>query len=108
MKLVVAIVQDQDAAKFVKALVESNFRVTVIASSGGLLRTGNTTLVSGVEDWRVSKWLEIASENCQVRVEPLILSGDPDLVPWYTSELIEVEVGGANVFILDIERFERL
>jgi uncharacterized protein YaaQ len=108
VKLLVAVVQDQDSANFVTALTQRNYRVTIISSTGGLLRNGSTTLVCGVEDWRVDEWLAIASESCQRRMEPLILSGDPEFFPWYSPDMIEVEVGGANVFIVDIERLERL
>jgi uncharacterized protein YaaQ len=108
MKLLIAIVQDQDAPDFVSALIERKFRATMISSTGGLLRRGQTTLISGVDDWRVDEWLAIAAEKCELRREPLVMRGDPELYHWYTPDLIEVEVGGAIVFVVDIHRFERL
>ncbi len=50
MKLVVAIVQDEDADNLVNEIVGANFRVTRVSSTGSLLRTGNTSLIVGVED----------------------------------------------------------
>jgi len=108
VKLLIAIVQDQDAPVLVSALVERDFRVTTVATSGGLLRQGQTTLISGVDDERVDEWLAIAEEKCQRRMVPLVLGGDPEHYPWYTPELLEVEVGGAVVFVLNVDRYERL
>ena len=50
MKLIVAIVQDEDAGRLVSALMDKGFGVTKLATTGGFLRAGNTTLISGVED----------------------------------------------------------
>ena len=48
MKLVIAIVQDEDAGRVVSALMDKGFGVTKLATTGGFLRAGNTTLISGV------------------------------------------------------------
>lgn len=108
MKLLIAIVQDQDAPSLTSALLERGFRVTTIATTGGLLRQGQTTLISGIDDDRVDEWLAIAEETCQRRMVPLVLGGDPELYPWYSPELLEVEVGGAVVFVVNVDRFERI
>lgn len=54
MKMIIAIVQDQDSQELADKLVENNFRATKLATTGGFLRAGNTTFLSGVEDelWR--------------------------------------------------------
>ncbi|RCK09572.1 hypothetical protein DT075_39610 [Bacillus licheniformis] len=55
MKLIIAVVQDQDSNRLLKALTDHNFRVTKLASTGGFLKSGNTTFMLGVDDIRVDK-----------------------------------------------------
>lgn len=108
MKLVVAIVQDYDAPEVLRAMIDAGYRVTQVATTGGFLRAGNTTFLSGVDDDAVESLLAIIAENCAERVEVIRPSGIADFDEWYPPDLLEVEVGGATVFILNIERFERV
>ncbi|MEC2076572.1 cyclic-di-AMP receptor [Metabacillus fastidiosus] len=107
MKLIIAVVQDKDSNKLLNILTEYNFRVTKLASSGGFLKSGNTTFMIGTEDIRVQKALDIIKENCQSRkqfVTPATpLGGNVD----YTTFPVEVEVGGATVFVLPVDHFEQ-
>jgi uncharacterized protein YaaQ len=59
MKLLVFVTDDSNADTAVDALVEQGFRVTRLATTGGFLRRGNTTLLVGVEDARVDAAIEI-------------------------------------------------
>jgi uncharacterized protein YaaQ len=97
-------VQDRDSNRLSQALVEQNLRVTKLASTGGFLRAGNTTFLIGVHDDQVEKVLDIIRENSQVRkswMTPHMGSGDEsDVCP------VEVQVGGATIFVLPVERFE--
>ncbi|AXI00706.1 hypothetical protein DV702_13865 [Sporosarcina sp. PTS2304] len=106
MKLIVAVVQDQDSNRLSSALTKSDFRNTKLASTGGFLRAGNTTFLMGVEDELVSKALDLIRENCRSRdqmVAPVSpMGGNADS---YIPYPIEVEVGGATVFVLPIEQF---
>lgn len=106
MKLIVAIVQDQDSNRLSKTLVEKNFRATKLATTGGFLRSGNTTFMIGTDDDRVEGALQIIKENCQAReqlVAPVSpMGGNADS---YVPFPIEVEVGGATVFVLPVEQF---
>ncbi len=106
MKLILAVIQDQDSNKLLKALVDHNFRATKLASTGGFLKSGNTTFMIGTEDIRVDKALQIIKENCQSRdqlVAPISpMGGNADS---YVPYPVEVEVGGATVFVLPIENF---
>lgn len=106
MKLIIAVIQDQDSNKLSKALVEYNFRATKLASTGGFLKSGNTTFMIGTEDIRVDKALQIIKENCQSRdqlVAPISpMGGNADSFVPYP---VEVAVGGATVFVLPIENF---
>lgn len=106
MKLVIAVVQDQDSNRLSNALTKFNFRATKLASTGGFLRSGNTTFLIGVEDERIPKLLDIIRDNCRAReqlVAPVSpMGGNADS---YIPYPVEVEVGGATVFVLPIEQF---
>ncbi|MGD9677777.1 MAG: cyclic-di-AMP receptor [Vulcanibacillus sp.] len=104
MKLIVAIVQDKDSNRLSNALVVKNIRATKLASTGGFLKAGNTTFFIGVEDNNIDDVLEVIKINCRTRkqvVSPVSsFSGNADS---YITYPIEVEVGGAKVFILPVE-----
>ncbi len=108
MKLIMAVVQDQDSNRLSKALVEHQFRATKLASTGGFLKSGNTTFIIGTEDIRVDKALQIIKDNCQAReqlVAPVSpLGGNADS---YVPYPVEVEVGGATVFVMPVEQFHQ-
>jgi uncharacterized protein YaaQ len=92
MKLVVAIVQDQDAGKVVDSLITSEFRVTRINAAGGFLRKGNAILMVGVEDEKVDEVIETIDQNSQTR--PVGEGG--------------VTVGAGTVFVLKVGEFVRV
>ncbi|MBT2692171.1 cyclic-di-AMP receptor [Bacillus sp. ISL-55] len=108
MKLILAVVQDQDSNRLSNALVDHNFRATKMASTGGFLKSGNTTFIIGTEDIRVEKALEIIRDNCKSRdqlVAPVSpMGGNADS---YVPYPVEVEVGGATVFVLPVEQFHQ-
>lgn len=108
MKLVIAVVQDQDSNRLSNALTKNNFRVTKLASTGGFLRSGNTTFLIGTSETLISRVLDIIRDNCRTReqlVSPVSpLGGNVDS---YIPFPIEVEVGGATVFVLPIEQFHQ-
>lgn len=107
MKLVLAIVQDQDATVLIDSVTEKNFRVTKLATSGGFLKAGNTTLLMGVEDERLEELLSILEKNCserEVTTSLLAMSIPGDT---YIPEPINVKVGGATIFVLDVAQYTR-
>src|SRR6266540_6532918 len=109
VKLVTAVVHSEDAGNLVDALLEKEFRATRLQSSGGFLKQGNATILVGVEDDQVDAVLEIVSANCHSRrqfVNPMPPIMEPG--EFYMPYPVEVEVGGATVFVLPVERFERL
>ena len=109
MKLVTAIVHNEDAATLVDALLEKEYRATRVNLSGGFLKQGNATILVGVEDDQVDAVLELISANCHSRkqfVNPMPPIMEPG--EFYMPYPVEVEVGGATVFVLPVERFERL
>jgi uncharacterized protein YaaQ len=109
MKLVVAIVHNEDAGVLVDALLEREHRATRLHSSGGFLKQSNATVIVGVEDDRVEEILEIVRDNCHARTQ-IVNPMPPIMEPgeFFMPYPLEVEVGGATVFVLPVERFERL
>ena len=111
MKMIFAVIRDKDSYAAIGALSEKNIGVTKLASSGGFLREGNTTLMIGVEDSRVEEVMGILRENCAKRTQidvaaPYPIGGAPI---WnYNYSTIQVEAGGATVFVLDVSDFQKL
>jgi uncharacterized protein YaaQ len=109
MKLVVAIVHNEDAGALVDALLEKEFRATRLHSSGGFLKQSNATVLLGVEDAEVDEVVSIVRENCTSRTQ-VVNPRPPIMAPgeFFKPYPHEVEVGGATVFVVPVERFERL
>lgn len=109
MKLVIAVVQARDAERLLDALRAEGFRATRISSTGGFLREQNVTVLIGIENSKVERVLRIIKANCYTRTQyvnpllPIVESGE-----FFVPQPIEVEVGGANVFVVPVERFERI
>lgn len=108
MKMVIAIVQDQDSQELSDQLVKNNFRATKLATTGGFLRAGNTTFLCGVDDDKVDDLLNVINKTCGNReqlVSPITpMGGSADS---YISYPVEVEVGGATVFVMPVDAFHR-
>lgn len=106
MKMIIAIVQDQDANRLSQTLVKNKIQATKLSTTGGFLRSGNTTFMIGTEDEKVNSVLEIVKNSCKSRqqlVAPVSpMGGNADS---YVPYPVEVEVGGATVFVLPIEQF---
>ncbi len=103
MKLLITIVQDQDVQALLEGLTESGFSATKLASTGGFLKGGNTTLIVGVEDEKVPEVLDIIGHRCKKR------SKEPSNLRFpFNRGPKAIQVEGATVFILDVERFERI
>ena len=98
MKLILAVVEDDDAMVLMDSLVENNFSATKLASTGGFLLRGNTTLLIGVEDRQVDEVLAIIRKTCHRR-EQLLTPIPPVVEPVdsYVAYPVKVEVGGAPV-----------
>lgn len=107
MKLVLAIVSNDDASSVSAALTKENYSVTQLSTSGGFLRAGNTTIMVGTEDDRVEKCIAIFGEECKKRTEVVPSSASYD-IGRFASFPIEVPVGGATIFVLDVDQFLKL
>jgi uncharacterized protein YaaQ len=108
-KLLIIIVSDTDADGLVRAMVQRGLAATKIGSTGGFLRRGNTTLLVGVPASEVEGVLTLVGRTCPARTELLTLGALPfsGEVP-FIGEPVEVRVGGAVIFVLNVERFERV
>jgi uncharacterized protein YaaQ len=109
VKLVVAIVHNEDAGALVDALLDKDYRATRLHSSGGFLKQSNATVILGVDEDHVEDVLAVVRETCKARTQvvnpmPPIMEPGEFFMPYP----LEVEVGGATVFVLPVERYERL
>ncbi|WP_282801821.1 cyclic-di-AMP receptor [Secundilactobacillus kimchicus] len=108
MKLVIAIVQDKDANNLRTKFVEANIRSTRLSTTGGFLKSGNTTYMIGVEDDRVDEVLALINETSRTRQQfmtpPVNLDAQMDSTSGYP---VEVQVGGATVFVMPVDSFHQ-
>lgn len=109
MKLIIAIVNDEDALDLVDLLTEKNHRVTKLATTGGFLKSGNTTLMIGTEDEIVPEILKMIEDTCKTRHQ--IISNPSPLSTTtgvYVPYPVEIEIGGATVFVVEVSQFIRI
>jgi len=109
MKLVLGIIHDEDAFLVMDVLSEKGFSVTKLASTGGFLRSGNTTLICGVDDDRVQEVLEIIENKCKSRKQiTSVTSSSISTSENYMPYPVEVTVGGATLFVVDVAEFRKV
>ena len=96
MKLVMAIMSKDDASVVMDALTEESFQVTKMASTGGFLKSGNTTLIIGVEDDKIDNVIDIVTNTLHSYFDS------------FSRAPFEVTVGGAIIFVLNVDRFEKV
>ena len=106
MKLIIAIVQDEDASRLINTFMNEGISVTKLATTGGFLRSGNTTLLIGVDEDKTAQVLGIIERACKSRKQTASsvppMSGAAGV---YVPYPVEVTVGSATVFVLDVEQF---
>ena len=107
MKLILAIVSNDDASSVSAALTKENYSVTRLATTGGFLRAGNTTMIVGTEDDKVEHCIEIIGNESKRRTEIVPSTASYD-IGRYASFPVEVQVGGATIFVLNVEDFRKL
>ncbi|MFD2170745.1 cyclic-di-AMP receptor [Tumebacillus lipolyticus] len=107
MKLVIAVVQDKDSNRLSNQLIQKGFGATKLASTGGFLKSGNTTFLIGVEEERVEEVLQVIKDTCKSRektVTPMSNMGGSS-GETYVPYPVTVQVGGATVFVVDVQQF---
>ena len=106
-KLLIVIASDSDADSLIQKLVQRGYPATKVSSTGGFLRRGNATIFSGVDAEDVENVIAIIRTECQARTEFLPAQALPFPESIYPAEPVEVRTGGAIVFVVGVERFER-
>lgn len=107
MKLIIAIINSEDSHSVLGEITKAGFYATKLSTTGGFLRSGNLTLLMGVEDDKVDELLEILGNNCKKREEltPVIPSYEAGMM---AAIPVTITVGGATVFVLDVEQFHKM
>ena len=94
MKLIIAIVQDEYSLKVIKSLTDNKYRTTRLSSTGGFLKSGNTTLLIGVEDEEVDDIINLIEEACNSKNKSKRKDG--------------ISIGKANIFVLNMEGNQKI
>ncbi|MBO5051473.1 MAG: cyclic-di-AMP receptor [Clostridia bacterium] len=109
MKMITAIVNKKDTGAVCRALTDEGFEFTKLATTGGFLRDGNTTLLIGVADERLQPAIEVIRHNCAQRLQKVPALPPTEMAATvYHSYPAEVMVGGAIVFVSDVLHFEKM
>ena len=108
MKLAVCIIHNRDKSRIIDELIQAGFKFTIIGSTGGFLREGNTTFLIGAHDTEISNLKQLISDNCQSREQILnVAPFDNNPTAAFAPSAVKVPVGGAVLFLLPVEEFER-
>ena len=107
MKLIIAIVNRDDASSVTQALTRKGFSSTKLSTTGGFLMAGNATILIGVDEERVQAVIDIIKEQSHSRKQMIPTTTEMSY-GYYPSMPVEGTVGGATVFVVDVDRFERV
>lgn len=107
MKLVLAIVSNDDSGMVSSALTKEGFSVTKLATTGGFLKAGSTTFIVGTDDEKVDQVISIISAQSRRRTQ-LVPSTTTMDIGVYSAYPVEVSVGGSTIFVLNVDRFEKV
>jgi len=107
MKMIIAILNADDAGTAIQQLMKEGYFVTKLATTGGFLKAGNVTVLIGVDASRVQAVIDIIKRYSRSRKQ--VIPSMPEAgINFYPSMPVEVTVGGATIFVLDIEHFEKV
>lgn len=107
--LIIAIIQRRDLDELRQSLAEEGFAFTHVASYGGFLMESNDTLFIAVDEDKVEPVLDVIQRCCHSRsrylspISPMLETGG-----LFPPAPVEVQVGGAHVFIMPIEEYRRI
>ena len=108
MKLIIAVINKDDASLLTSRLNKEGFMSTKLSTTGGFLRAGNVTMLLGVEEDRVDKCLQIMEECCSKRTQMVSTGAGSHAEQFFTTLPVEITVGGATVFIVDVDKFIKM
>lgn len=107
MKMLLAIINSDDSRNVMNHLMKDGFSITKLASTGGFLRAGNVTILIGLDDSRLDDAIAIIREHSITRRQLVPSMAELGMAA-VSSAPIEITVGGATVFVLNVERFEKI
>ena len=107
MKMIIAILNADDAPTVINSLMKNGFSITKLATTGGFLRTGNVTVLLGVDDDKVETALSVIKSNSHSRKQMIPNTSELG-IGFFPSVPVEISIGGATVFVMDVERFEKI
>ena len=106
MKMIIAIVQSKDSNRLRKAFAKNHIQMTQLSTPGGFLRDGSATFLLGIEDERVQDVLEIINENAKSREQYVTSQMHMD-DEGASAFPVNVQIGGATVFVMPVEQFHK-
>ena len=108
MKLVIGIVNNDDAGELLNEITKASFQATKLSTSGGFLKHGNVTVLVGVEDEKTDEVIGIFKECCSRRTQ-MVSTAPPFLGEGFINAVpVEITIGGATLFVVDVEQFIKL
>lgn len=107
MKMLLAIINSDDAHSVMNHLMEAGFQITKLATTGGFLRAGNVTILIGLDDSRLDEAMDLIRKYSNTRKQIIPTTANLG-VGFHPAMPVEVTVGGATVFVLNVEQFEKL
>ena len=102
MKMILSVLSIEDAPGVQNALTNADFAVTKLATTGGFLNAGNITFITATEDAKIDECIDIIKAHCHSRVRKVPSEAAAE------SKTKEVTVGGAVVFVMNVEQFKKL
>ena len=106
MKLIFAIISSEDSSRVCSSLAKAGIYFTKLATSGGFLSSGNTTLMIGIAAEKVDEVIELIASRCKKRKRMLASSSYETEA--MASHTVEVTMGGATIFVTDVEKYEKM
>jgi len=105
-KLAFVTVAGSQAGQLRERLIQDNFYVTQVDSSGGILYEATVSMLIGLEERRLTRLLTHIRECCHTRRQFLPVHAEAPFIEWQPV-MVEAEVGGATIYVFDVERFEQ-
>ncbi|MBQ3149762.1 MAG: cyclic-di-AMP receptor [Clostridia bacterium] len=107
MKLLIAIINNDDCPAVLSEITKKGFSATRLSTSGGFLRAGNSTLLVGVEEEKVDDLIDIIGKFCSKRKQ-IVQTNSAFSSELFVSLPVEISVGGATIFVVDVDKFIKL
>lgn len=108
MKLIIAVVNKDDSGNLTANLNKAGFMSTKLSTTGGFLKAGNVTFLIGVEEEKVELCLDVMRECCSKRTQMVSTGTGSHMDQFFTSLPVEITVGGATVFVVDVDKFVKM